>query len=186
MTGFLPIEPNDATGAVKEAFDEAKAQFGGVINLFKVAGHAPNVLKGILAMNKQVSETSELDAKLTEQVAMFVSALNSCDYCVNVHMQVGKMHGVSRETMLAAMVGKGDDDRSQALLTYVGDVVRKRGLVSPATINAVRTAGFSNKALLETIGVIGIYTTLQYIRHVAGPEHDFPAVAEFDASLHAA
>ncbi len=186
MTRFPHLNPEKATGPTKEAFEEAKAQFGGVINLFKVAGNAPNVLKGILAMNREVGTGSELDGKLTEQVAMLTSALNACDYCVNVHMQVGKMHGVSRETMLAAMAGEGDDAKSQSLLSFVNEVVRNRGLVSPETMLAVRAAGFSNKALLETIGVVGIYTTLQYIRHVAEPEQDFPVVAEFDALIHSA
>jgi alkylhydroperoxidase family enzyme len=85
------IDPADATGATKAAFDKAKAQFGGVINLFKIAGNAPNVLSGLLALNRELGSSSELDGKLTEQVAMLVSALNRCDYCVNVHMQVGKV-----------------------------------------------------------------------------------------------
>jgi uncharacterized peroxidase-related enzyme len=186
MTDFPHVDPATATGATKEAFDEAKAQFGGVINLFKVAGNAPNVLMGILAMNRHVGSTSELTAKQVEQVAMYVSALNACDYCVNVHMKVSKMQGVSRDVMLAAMEGRGDDLRAQALLDFAGEVVRYRGLVSEATLQAVSHAGFSNKTLLEVIGVIGVYTTLQYIRHVARPDHDFPNVSEFDASIHSA
>jgi AhpD family alkylhydroperoxidase len=186
MTGFPHIDPAKATGPAKDAFDEAIAQFGGVINLFKVAGNAPNVLTGILAMNRDVGMTSELGPKLTEQIAMLVSALNACDYCVNVHMQVGKMQGVPRETMVAAMEGRGDDPRSQALLDFTDEVVRMRGLVAEKTLRAARDAGFSNKALLEVIGVNGIYTTLQYIRHVAKPDHDFPIVGEFDAARHSA
>jgi AhpD family alkylhydroperoxidase len=186
MVDFPHIDVATATGAAKEAFDEAKAQFGGVINLFKVAGNAPNVLMGVLAMNRHVGATGELTAKQVEQVAMYVSALNACDYCVNVHMQVGKAHGVSRGVMLDAMEGRGDDLRAQALLDFAGEVVRFRGLVSEQTLSAASHAGFSNKALLEVIGVIGVYTTLQYIRHVAKPAHDFPPVSEFDASLHSA
>jgi AhpD family alkylhydroperoxidase len=138
------INPADATGATKAAFDEAKAQFGGVINLLKIAGNVPNVLSGLLALNRELGSSSELDGKLGEQVAMLVSALNRCDYCVNVQMQVGKASGES----------------AQALLRLTDEVVRRRGLVSDATMAHVRAAGFSDKALLETIGIIGLYTTL--------------------------
>ncbi|MBL4757684.1 MAG: carboxymuconolactone decarboxylase family protein [Rhizobiales bacterium] len=186
MPRFRQIDPKTATGETKEAFDEAKAQFGDVINLFKVIGSAPNVLKGVLALNKQVSQSSELDAKLTEQVAMLTSALNRCDYCVNVHMVVGENAGLSREELLLAMAGKATDPKAQSLLNYTNEVVRNRGFVSDATLQEVRNAGFSDKALLETIGVIGIYTTLQYIRHVADPEHDFPIVSEFNGDKHGA
>jgi AhpD family alkylhydroperoxidase len=180
------IDPADATGATKAAFDEAKAQFGGVINLFKIAGNAPNVLSGLLALNRELGSSSELDGKLTEQVAMLVSALNRCDYCVNVHMQVGKARGLTEAELLHAMAGNASGERAQALLLFTDEVVRRRGLVSDSTMSRVRAAGFSDKALLETIGIIGLYTTLQYIRHVGHPDQDFPIVSAFNAETHGA
>ena len=74
MPNMLQIEPSQATGTTKEAFDEAKRQFGGVINLFKVTGNAPNVLKGFLALNAGVNDGIELTGKEIEQVAMPVAA----------------------------------------------------------------------------------------------------------------
>lgn len=186
MSRFKQIDPKTATGEVKQAFEAAKVQFGGVINLFKVSGHAPNVLQGILALNKEVSRSTELDPRLMEQVAMLTSALNRCDYCVNVHMQVGTSVGLDREDLVLAMAGRAKDLRAQALLDFTNEVVRNRGRASGEAIEKALNAGFSEKALLETIGVIGIYTTLQYIRHVADPDHDFPAVAEYKAERHGA
>ena len=184
MTKFEHIDPHTATGDTKEAFNEAINQFGAVINLFKVAGNAPNVLKGILALNKEVSTSTELDSKLTEQVAILTSALNRCDYCVNVHVKVGESVGLSRDDLILAMKGKASDGKTQALLDFTNEVVRNRGLVTDETLQEARNVGFSDKALLETIGIIGVYTILQYIRHVANPEHDFPEVSEFSASVH--
>lgn len=186
MSKFEQIDPKAAAGDTKEAFNEAQSQFGAVINLFKVTGNAPNVLKGILALNKEVGLSTELDGKLTEQVAMLTSALNRCDYCVNVHMKVGESAGLSRDEMLLALKGSATDPKAQALLDYTNEVVRNRGLVSEDTLQKVRDAGFSDKALIETIGVIGVYTTLQYIRHVADPDHDFPVVSEFNPDNHGA
>ena len=174
------IDPKTASGETKEAFDEATRQFGGVINLFRVTGNAPNVLKGFLSLNKHLNDGIELSGKQIEQVAMLVSALNRCDYCVNVHMGVGQMQGASRAEMLAAMEGDAEEVKTQALLDYTTEVVRHRGLVSSETLAKVRAVGFSDKALLETIGVIGLYTLIQYVRHVADPDHDFPIVKEFD------
>ena len=186
MPKMKPVDPKTAEGATKAAFDEATAQFGGVINLFKVAGNAPNVLSGILALNKALNETIDLTGRQVELVAMLVSALNRCDYCVNVHMQVGKGHGVGKEEMLAAMAGRAEDPADQVLLNFANEAVRNRGLVSDKAVDAARSAGFSDKALLEVIGVIGLYTTLQYIRHVGDPDQDFPIVDEFDAIKHGA
>lgn len=85
MSAMPQIDPATATGATKAAFDEAAAQFGGVINLFRVAGNAPNLLSGILAMNKALGTGMSISGKQVEKVAMLVSALNRCDYCVRPH-----------------------------------------------------------------------------------------------------
>lgn len=186
MTGFATIAPEDASGSTKVVFDEATRQFGGVINLFRMAGNAPNLLSGILAMNNALGDGLSLTGRQVELVAMLVSALNHCDYCVNVHMQVGKGQGVSEVDMLAAMAGEAASATEQALLDYTDELVRRRGLVSADTLAAARAAGFDNQALLEVIGVVGIYTTLQYVRHVTGPEQDFPTVKEYQADIHGA
>lgn len=183
---FEAVNPEQATGSAAEAFEETKSQFGSVINLFKVAGNAPNVLKGILAFNKMVTNNCELSNQQIEMVAMLTSALNHCDYCVNVHMQVGKMHGLSEQQLLDAMEGKADNADNQALLDYTDEVIRYRGRVSPQILDIALNSGFSKKALLEVIGIVGVYTSLQYIRHVANPKNDFPIVEQFDPTVHGA
>jgi len=183
---FKAIDPSQATGAQLAAFEETKSQFGGVVNLFRVAGNAPNVLSGILSFNKSLAQDRELSNAQVELVAMLTSALNRCDYCVNVHMQVGKLYGLKESQLLDAMAGKAEKLQDQALLNYTNEVVRNRGQVTEETLNAVAVAGFSDKALLEVIGVIGVYTSLQYIRHVANPENDFPVVSEFNPEIHGA
>ncbi|MFY2822393.1 carboxymuconolactone decarboxylase family protein [Ruegeria sp. MALMAid1280] len=186
MPNMLQIDPKKASGATKEAFDEAARQFGGVINLFRVAGNAPNLLKGFLALNGHLNDGAELTGRQIELVAMLVSALNHCDYCVNVHMKVGMAQGATQNELLKALSAEADDAETRALLEYTDAVVRNRGQVPAPVLEMARAAGFSDKALLETIGVIGQYTLIQYVRHVADPDHDFPLVNEFDAVKHGA
>ncbi len=186
MVHFKQIDPKTSPDDAKRAFEEAENQFGGVINLFRVIGNAPNILKGILAFNKEINLSTELDKKLIEQVAMLTSALNRCDYCVNVHMKVGEGVGLSREDLILAMKAEAQDAKAQALLNFTNEVVRNRGIISTKTLESAKNAGFSDKALLETIGIIGLYTTLQYIRHVGDPDHDFPNVPEFNADEYGA
>jgi len=186
MPNMTQIDPKTAGGATKEAFDEATAQFGGVINLFRVTGNAPNLLKGLLALNSNLNDNPELSGRQIELVAMLASALNHCDYCVNVHMKVGLAQKASREELIQALSAQSDDEQTETLLQFTDAVVRKRGQVPAELLAKVRQAGFSDKAILEVVGVIGLYTTFQYVRHIADPEHDFPMVPEFDATKHGA
>lgn len=103
-----------------------------------------------------------------------------------MHMQVGKLQGLSKAQLLDAMSAKASTEKELALLSYANEVIRHRGQVSDETLAAVSAVGYSEKALLEVIGIIGVYTSLQYIRHVANPEHDFPMVTEFNEKVHGA
>lgn len=92
-----------------------------------MAANRPNVLKGIAAFNRKLSESIELTPAETEPVAMLTSALNHCDYCVNVHMQIGKMHKLSVEDLVEALSARAQNPRNQAILGYTNELVRNRG-----------------------------------------------------------
>jgi uncharacterized peroxidase-related enzyme len=181
---FPPVALDASDPDVKLAYAEATRQFGGVINLFKTAAHAPRVLLGLLKLNAEISASGQLTPAEAELVAMRVSAMNRCDYCVNVHMAVGKKMKLSEKAMLDAMAGVSDDPKHATLLNFVSTVVRERGQVSAGLVEAMRGAGYSSKAMIEVLGVVGLYTTLQYVRHLTGPAHDFPPVPAFDPKLH--
>jgi alkylhydroperoxidase family enzyme len=48
-------------------------------------------------------------------------------------------------------------------------------------VKALRDHGLSDKAIIEIVGVIGLYTFLNYVKHLTQPELDFPVVEEFRA-----
>jgi uncharacterized peroxidase-related enzyme len=175
---FQPIAPSTADIEAKMALDLVQSAFGGTPNLMKMLAIAPNVLTGVMAMNHGLAE-SELGLPLVEQVALLTSGINHCEYCVAVHVAVGQQAGLSRNELIANLQGKSSDPKSQAVLDFTNAVVRDRGQVNPALVQALRDHGLSNKAILEIVGVIGLYTMLNYVKHLTQPILDFPVVPEF-------
>jgi hypothetical protein len=49
----------------------------------------------------------------------------------------------------------------------------------PSTVKALRDHGLSDKAIIEIVGVIGLYTFLNSVKHLMEPALDFPEVEEF-------
>jgi uncharacterized peroxidase-related enzyme len=178
MSTFNPIEPQTADADAKAALDIVRSAFGGVPNLMKMLAIAPNVLKGVMAFNQEVS-SGELQPLLVEQIALLTSAINQCEYCVAVHVHVGQQNGLSRNELINNLRGKSSDSKSQAVLNFTKTVVENRGKVDALEIQSLRECGFSDKAILEILGVIGLYTFLNYAKHLTQPALDFPAVAEF-------
>jgi uncharacterized peroxidase-related enzyme len=175
---FNPVEPTTANAEAKDAFEMVESAFGGIPNLMKMLAIAPNVLKGIIAFNREVTN-GELETSSIEQIALLTSAINQCEYCVAVHTHVGQQAGLSRNELMCNLQGQSSDPRSQAVLNFTKTVVNNRGQIDPSTVQALRDGGLSDKAIVEMVGVIGIYTFLNYIKHLTQPVLDFPAVEEF-------
>lgn len=178
MSTFQPIAPETADAQAQPALAIVQSAFGGTPNLMKMLAIAPNVLTGVMALNQAVN-TGDLGLALVEQIALLTSGINSCDYCVAVHVAVGQQAGLSRDELIANLQGESSDPKSQAILNFTNAVVRDRGQVNPAMVQSLRNHGLSDKAIIEIVGVIGLYTLLNYVKHLTQPVLDFPAVQEF-------
>jgi uncharacterized peroxidase-related enzyme len=178
MSTFNPVDPKTANAEAKAALDLVQSAFGGIPNLFKMLAIAPNVLKGIMAFNQEVTG-GELETSLVEQVALLASGINQCEYCVAVHVHVGQQAGLSRDELICNLQGKASDPKSQAVLNFTRAVVDNRGKVDTSTLQRLRNHGLSDKAIIEIVGVISLYTFLNYVKHLTQPAPDFPAVEEF-------
>jgi uncharacterized peroxidase-related enzyme len=178
MSTFNPVDPKTANTDAKAALDLVQSVFGGIPNLMRMLAIAPNILRGIMALNQEVTG-GELETALVEQVALLASGINQCEYCVAVHVHVGQQAGLSREELICNLQGEASDAKSQAVLNFTRAVVDNRGKVDPSLVNALREQGLSDKAIVEIVGVIGLYTFLNYVKHVTEPALDFPAVEEF-------
>jgi uncharacterized peroxidase-related enzyme len=146
--------------------------------LMKMLAIAPNVLKGVMAFNREVN-SGELETVLVEQVALLTSGIDRCEYCVAVHVHVGQQAGLSRDELICNLQGEASDSKSQAVLNFTKAVVNHRGKVDESTVKELREHGLSDKAIIEIVGVIGLYTFLNYVKHLTQPELDFPVVEEF-------
>jgi uncharacterized peroxidase-related enzyme len=178
MSTFNPVDPKTASPEAKAALGLVQDAFGGIPNLMKMLAIAPNVLSGTMAFNREIT-SGELEASLVEQVALLASGINQCEYCVAVHVHVGQQAGLSRDELICNLQGQASDPKSQAVLDFTKAVVNNRGQVDGATVKALRDHGLSDKAIVEIVGVIGLYTFLNYVKHLTQPELDFPAVEEF-------
>jgi hypothetical protein len=55
MSTFNPVDPQTANTEAKAALDLVQAAFGGIPNLMKMLAIAPNVLRGIMVLDREVN-----------------------------------------------------------------------------------------------------------------------------------
>lgn len=81
MAWIETIDEADASGTLKQIYDEQRCQAGAVANILKIHSLAPEVLRAHLAIYQAVMHASgELSRAQREMIAVAVSAANGCHY----------------------------------------------------------------------------------------------------------
>ena len=105
MPIFKPISENEATGKVKEVFDEIKSarKITEVPNFWKYLANSPETLERTWNSLKQVMKKGALDPIVKELIYVAVSITNSCEYCTRSHTAAAKKKGATDE-MIKEMI----------------------------------------------------------------------------------
>ncbi len=105
MPIFKPIEEDEATGKVKEIFDEIKStrKITNVPNFWKYIANSPETLERTWNSTSQVMKPGALDAATKELIYVAVSMTNSCEYCTRSHTVAAKKKGATDE-MIKEMI----------------------------------------------------------------------------------
>jgi uncharacterized peroxidase-related enzyme len=175
MSRIPAIDPSTATGTVKTLLEGVQKGLGVTPNLFRVAAQSPSVLEALTSLFGATSK-GHLNAKTREAIALTVSEIDSCDYCLSAHSLLGKGAGLTEGDLDKAREAKADETRLAATLAFAKAITEKRGRVSDADVAAVRRAGISDAEVLDVVANVALTTFTNYLNEVAKTEIDFPVV----------
>ena len=170
-----------APAAARTQLEAVHRQLGVVPNLFRLAANSPAALDGYLGMSGALAKGS-LPAQTRERIALVVAEINGCGYCLAAHSYLGKNLAKLSEAEIAANRHGGSlDPKAEAAVRFAATVVRERGHVSDADVEAVRSAGYDDAKIVEIVQHVALNTWTNYINEVAKTEIDFPVVTALAA-----
>ena len=105
MPIFKPIEEDEATGKVKEVFNDIKKvrKLESVPNFWKYIANDPETLDRTWKSMQQVMKKGALDEITKELIYVAVSVSNGCEYCIKSHSLAALKKGATNE-MLSEMI----------------------------------------------------------------------------------
>ena len=113
MPIFKPIEEKDASGKVKEIYDDIKnkRQINEIPNFWKTMANSPDTLERTWNSLQQVMQKGSLDPVVKELIYVAVSITNSCEYCIKSHSLAAKKKGATDEMIneMIAVVGMANE-----------------------------------------------------------------------------
>ncbi len=113
-------------------------------------------------LNNVMSKESELSKAQKEMIALYSSHLNGCHYCVDSHSCV--LISLKTDEDLVRSLANGStgvmDDKLRAVFKFANKLTLEPGNVSGTDIDAMRSAGWSDQSVEDTICVVSTFAFL--------------------------
>ncbi|OON59474.1 alkylhydroperoxidase [Massilia sp. KIM] len=177
MTRLYSQPVSDATGAAAQLFTAIKGAIGKVPNAYRdIGSNSPVTLESALTLDANLKK-STLSARDVEVIKLAVSETNGCDYCVAAHTLMGKMAGLSPESMVGVRKGEATGNaREDALAAFARNLVTTTGTVDAAAVQAVKAAGVTDAQIVDTTLAIAAITLTNLFNRINDTVLDFPKV----------
>jgi len=162
MAFIETIHEREATGALAEWYTRAGNPDGTVDNVMKVHSLNPDTLRTHFEMyTAAMHGQSPLSRAEREMVAVTVSRINVCNYCLRHHKAglvrrlADDRHGVA--DALANGRTDGLTDREQAMIDYAMKLTRTPQQMNRSDTDLLRAAGLDDRAILDLAQCIGYF-----------------------------
>jgi len=177
MTARIPpVDPARADARTQPLFEAVKTKMGKVPNMMKTMAQSPALLESYLAFNGALSK-GVLPEVVRQQIALFVSQENGCEYCISAHTMIGRHAGLTREQTVLARQGHAEDAKQQAVLDLVQNILDWRGDVTAEQFTAAQEAGLSDTEIVEVVGYVALTTFTNYFNQLSHAVVDFSRVS---------
>ncbi len=175
MTEFTLHDETTAPEGSKELLGQSKRAFGMIPGLHAVMAEAPGLLEAYKIVH-ELFANSTFDKDELTVIWQAVNVEHGCHYCVPAHTGIAKSMKVSDDITNALRDETPlPNARLEALRDFTLNVVRDRGQVDDAAVEAFLDAGFTKRQILEVVLGVSQKVMSNYTNHLA----DTPVDAAF-------
>ena len=158
--------------ATQKYFDICNEKLGMVPNVLKAHAFDVNKLNAFSALyNDIMLGPSGLSKLEREMIAVLVSSINKCFYCLTAHgAAVRELSGdpILGEIMVMNWKAGPFDDRQRAMLTFAEKVTKESSATTEADRQALRDHGFSDRDIWDIANVVGFFNMSNRVASATG------------------
>lgn len=158
----------------KVLFEGLQRRLGKVPNLYATVGYSSHALQAFLDFDNILSHGA-FTAKQREAIALVVSEVNNCAYCLAGHTMAAVKNGLSIDKTLAIRKGHSADPKIDAVVKLAKSIAERKGHADEAALDQFYSAGFDEAALMDLIGLVTVRVFTNYVYAATDVPVDFPA-----------
>ena len=190
MTAWIRMIPEDeATGALRELYDEAMTPHGTVDNVMKAHSLRPHTMHGHVALYRSVLHHPDITLPLwfLEVVASYVSIKNNCEYSLAHHfMNVRRLLDDEPrcdsilKSLRAGTPQRQFQEKELALLQYAAKLTTDVASMEISDIEALRHYGCTDGEILEVNQVAAYFNYSNRLLNGLGVTTDGDSIGYYD------
>ncbi|MCB9248573.1 MAG: peroxidase-related enzyme [Ignavibacteriales bacterium] len=176
MPWIKQINENDATGKLSEVYDELKNARGKVSNIMKINSLDAITMKNHLDLYLSImynKTDANIDREEKELIAVVVSALNNCSYCIHHHAEALN-HYWKDDAKINALISdhKSIDFpiRTLAILNYAEKLTLTPAMVNEYDVQNLRIHDITDEDILNINLVVSYFNFVNRIANGLGVE----------------
>ena len=167
MSWIDVVEVEDADGKLAEVYAELIEKRGKVSNILKVHSLNPDAMGGHLDLYMTLMfGKSGLSRAEREAVAVVVSAVNECAYCVNHHAEALRRYIKDDETLDMLMTADGLETlepRLSNIVRYAEKLTSAPEAMTESDLGELRAVGLSDKDVLDLSLIVAYFNFVNRI-----------------------
>lgn len=171
MTSFPSHTLDTAPEGSKARLGAVTKAWGFTPKLHGKLAESPLALEAYDTLFGLVAARSTL-SPIEQQVAyQAINVFHECEYCTAGHTYLSRMVKMDEAAIAALRNGTPiPDGRLQALRLFAEAVVRERGFVGEAAVDAFLAAGFTRSQVLDVVTIAATKTISNYTNHITRTE----------------
>jgi uncharacterized peroxidase-related enzyme len=168
----VPLDANEF-----QPFKLAKDEFGFIPNFFRAQTLRPDLIEAeVQLMGGILIKEGALTRKQKEYIFLVCSAANLSTYCVTAHCEIVRMLGIEGpdpEQIAVDHTATNLPIVMKALLNFALKLNTQSTKISRADVDALRTYGYTDEQILETVVVVGFAKFANTVAFGLGTVPDF-------------
>lgn len=168
------IEHDQASAELRSIYDHLIATRGKLADVHKIQSlNPPTVLSHMNLYKDIMFGNSPLKRYQREMIAVVVSSLNQCEYCIK-HHQEALMHFWKNEKKIIELIRQSEtmniSDGDMALCKFAREVTLSPELITRQKIDNLRRMGLDDRSILDATLVVSYFNFVNRIVLALGLE----------------
>jgi uncharacterized peroxidase-related enzyme len=166
LNQFVIHTLESAPPASRPVLEALKSAVGMIPNLAAAMAESPQLIESFATL-RRIYQAGSFSPVERELISLVNAVENGCRYCTAIHSTFALHAGVSQDMVDQVRAGKSPEDpRLKALVDYVRLMLRERGHIGEADLQAFIRAGFTKAQSLEIIAALALSVMANYSGHL--------------------